>query len=461
MVRYFEKSTDEVVKSYEIGLYGNTVAVTEGTPAAEGESTTQAFENEAEALKAFEQKCAKKTNEGFVEKTYPFPFFGAGSAAYFEWAEVAVMFVQKPDDEQIRRIANAAPAPIKPGKKDFAGQMLLAGSEQFVNMHIQWAYGDDPDSDEYLDTDEDPCFYVTSEALNAFNKHIEDWLLEIHAFCPIVFAYRGEDGEAGGTQLSAWHRMSLDAVTGLLQNWAGDPSVYKQAKKAKELFEYCLKGVFYYGQVGLDAVPASFADAFFPDAKLRRLTDVADFTKRLDIAGIIHKAVKANEESLLAKIVETLSGQPNSCEHVYEIGSFANELGYRKKEFKHSRRMFDIALQIETPAPCSGANTTLTVYNNALWVLQHDNTGLPVDAALNERFLAKCLPYAPKNPAIFYNAACLYVEMEQFDKAVDCIRQAVAHKLNEMEEIKRQLNTEKMFADFRQYPPLAEVMKNL
>jgi len=42
-----------------------------------------------------------------------------------------------------------------------------------------------------------------------FNAEIDAWLVKLHERQPILFVARHEDGEAGGTKLSAWHKASL------------------------------------------------------------------------------------------------------------------------------------------------------------------------------------------------------------------------------------------------------------
>ena len=111
-------------------------------------------------------------------------------------------------------------------------------------------------------------------------------------------------------------------------------------------------------------------------------------------------------------------------------------------------RLYEIAIRIETPLSCPN----LEVYCNALWILQKDNTGLPINHERNLAFLQKCLPYAPRNPAIYYNAACLYVEMEDFDHALENIDLAMQNRnhYSEYDQMIHQLKTEPMFAAFRQ-----------
>lgn len=455
-------------------------------------------------------------------QTFPFPFIGAGYGNYYEWAEVNVRFVTRPNNDQMEKIIKLAPSPIKPEADDFRGRMLLAGSPQNVHMYIQEAY-DDPtaigkaaeefESEELDDYDEDlPLFIASKKALDAFEADIESWLLKIHAFCPIEFVCRMEDTEAGGTELSDWHRGSLESIPGLIQQWEQAPDTYQQSEEERALFGHSVKAIFQYGNVDLETPAETLAEYLFPELLLEKLFDKPDVSKALAfyrkhsenkyiirtagklVRNLCHKneyakvvrlteealdaitqdysfmlvhmdkiafaAVMENNQALIDRLVQRLSNQQSgsasssgdcaSCDYANNIGLYAFKL-HTKDTYIQSRRMYEIALDIQPPQPCT---QRLEVFCNALWILQHDNTGLPVDKALNEKFLAKCLPYAPGNPAIFFNAVCVYVEMKEFDKALECYNQAIDFKYSGIQMMKDQIQGEKMFSEFKKYPPL-------
>ena len=60
---------------------------------------------------------------------------------------------------------------------------------------------------------------------------------------------------------------------------------------------------------------------------------------------------------------------------------------------------------------------------NATWAVQADNNKLPVDQQRARHYLTRCLPYAPSNPAIYLNATCIAVEL-------DDLAQALVHTAN-------------------------------
>jgi tetratricopeptide (TPR) repeat protein len=432
-----------------------------------------------------------------------FPFIGAGYANFHNWVGIDVRFVTPPNDDQIKKICKLAPPPIKPHPRDFNGRMLHAYSSGYnlLQTNIQETY--------------DPVFTASKTSLIIFEADIERWLLEIHVFCPIELVYRMEIEEAGGTQLSNWHYNSLKDIPGLLQKWEQDPGTYQQNEKELEQFRLAVKAIFHYGQVDLETLSETLTEYLFPEWLLEKLFDNPDSSKALafyrkhskneqvnrsaeqlvknlhaqkeyaklnrltegtldsnapdysfmwpHIDKIAFAAIMENDQPLIDRLVQQLSnrqygstsssGDCASCEYASKIGAYAYTFHHKnnKDAFIQARRLYEIALAIQPPEPCT---ISLKLYCNALWILQHDNTGLPVDPVLNEKFLAKCLPYAPGNPAIFHNALCLYVEMNAFDKALHCYKQAIHYKYNGIQLMKDQIRSEKVFADFKNYPPL-------
>ena len=535
MLHYFEFKDENSSKFWEISLEDKTITTCYGKLNSAGKSTTKAFSDTETAQKEFDKLVKEKTEKGYVLKEFPFPFFGAGYGHYYEWAEVCIRFINKPTNEQLKQIIKLAPTPIKPSESDLSGKFLMAGSDQFVNMWIEEAYGEtektdtkkgeqdeeteEEDYDDYDDYGEDACFDVSDEAADAFEAHIEQWLNETHAICPIEFAYRMEDGEAGGTELSAWHRKSLDHINDFITKWTNDEATFKQTEKEFDLFKYVVAGIFNFGNVAYDLVPEKLIDTFFPDQKVKRLLNKPDLTEALAyiksnskdgytqdilkselkqlikaknyqkinqlteaIIDFIHEdysfmlyhvgelcdaALKEKNYNLRNKLVKQLSNKENgstslsgdsaSCDYINNIGSFAFKL-HGKDTWQNAIDVYEMALDIETLASCK---VNLQVYCNVLWVLQKDNTGLPVNKILNEKILAKCLPYGPQNPAIFFNAACLYVEMLDYNKALEYIQQAKKYNYNNFNDMIKQITkTEKMFSEFREYKPFVEWLKN-
>lgn len=168
-----------------------------------------------------------------VNPEYPFAFFGAGDATYFEWAEVCVRFAREPSAAERAAIERRIPPPLRPGEDEqdeaWEGPLLLAGSDQHTHMWIIEHYpADDGDED---DVDGRLPFAAWSR-VRRFNEDIEEWLRFAHLQCPILAAFRREDGESGGTELSAWHDWSVARAGSVLA--AFDPAVVAAARAAIE-----------------------------------------------------------------------------------------------------------------------------------------------------------------------------------------------------------------------------------
>ncbi|MDC3952757.1 SMI1/KNR4 family protein [Polyangium jinanense] len=103
--------------------------------------------------------------------------------------------------------------------------------------------------------------------------------------------------------------------------------------------------------------------------------------------------------------------------------------------------IFDALLQ--------GKNPDLATYCNALWAVQDDNTHLGKDPERARKYLAACLPHGPKNPAIFYNAACVAIELDDLDAALGYVEDAVRFGYGGREAMRTAFRTEALFAKIR------------
>lgn len=404
---------------------------------------------------------------------YPFPFFGAGDAAYFEWATMTIYFKNAPTREMRDRIIELAPPPFDLNEEDFKGRFLEAMSDQFIHASVAEAYDGELDEDLMLTDD---------EAFDRFNEHIEQWLRQVHEICPIAFALRPEDGEAGGTDFSKWHFWSKEQLPALLESLSTEGEELQDA--LIEILALC--------EVSPEEIPPSTVQRFLPVLHFAHLTasgkmlEAIRFARSAVSSDLILAAIRrypADEEvgreqilrlvlplfilkrdsgpkpdaelilrgvmaaipefhrSFLKRVSRLVSGHSQACDIVNDIGVLALR-EQQKGNIEQAIYLYRIALEIETPAPC----TLLEVYCNALWPLQNDNTGRPVDATLNDFFLKRCLPYAPSNPAIYFNAACLYAEMGDVEGALDCIEKAKEYDYAEFDEMIAAMQSTPMFA---------------
>lgn len=137
------------------------------------------------------------------------------------------------------------------------------------------------------------------------------------------------------------------------------------------------------------------------------------------------------------------------------LGKEAFELG-KKRLFKEAIELFKLGISIECRQHYTIRPEVKTIYLqilcNSLYFIQNDNTGLPVDVELNQFFLAKCLPYGKENPAIYFNAACVYNEMKDFINVTKCIQLAKQY-YNDYEMMIETIKKEPIFAEFRKDHP--------
>ncbi|HMK48111.1 MAG TPA: tetratricopeptide repeat protein [Methanocella sp.] len=156
-----------------------------------------------------------------------------------------------------------------------------------------------------------------------------------------------------------------------------------------------------------------------------------------------HAAILENDREAVDMIVRFAS-DPSSP--IYDgftdsIYHYTDRQLSKKADFLVTRRLFEMAMDIVTPH--------MSLFCNALLVMRKDSTGLPVDREMNEKFLGKCLPYGHINPEIYSNAACLYVEMGEYDKALECIDLAKKHNYWGYNGMLKDIRMSPIFEDFR------------
>jgi hypothetical protein len=425
-----------------------------------------------------------------------FPFIGAGDADYFEYASLGVLFERPPSESEQRQICAHLPAPLSAA---WSGALASLASEYGVRAAIVAHYG----RGKRVRGDERTM--GSPKMVAAFNRDIERWLDGAHAIVPIRLAVREPDGEAGGTRFDARHRASVEVLLrslpawrvaldaqvstpelGLLhaaldvllddtehpveldaewREWFRDVSVgdwgtpgcaLRKAiersdvehalallREQEDLLPY-LPTLYGVGQVPTLRPPlARLLAALGPGVLPADLgtvvllawaeADLADGTLPLEEA---RRALDAWREALLT-----------------DAGAGASLPGLlhamlRARSYLSARRVADFAVLRRDLHP--------STYANALFVAQATASGLPVDRALDERLLAACLPHAPSNPAVYVNAACLYLELGALDDAHRALAQALVHGRNE--PVRNVLGS-LLFAPHRDDPRFADLRK--
>lgn len=205
----------------------------------------------------------------------------------------------------------------------------------------------------------------------------------------------------------------------------------------------------------LDEQPPVLTEPLFHelDNLLHKLTDKSDECYREDFINALRRGdwsslVPAITHDrylpLLEEFSEELLSRKWMISFVEQLSSKAYRL-LKANNYQQSITLFKLVLQMELE-PRQTVND-LSAYCNALYVLQKDNTGLPVNYELNHLFLEKCLPFGSKNPAIYFNAACLYAEMNNVDAVFECIDLARKHNYDGYAEMIEEMKNTPMFAD--------------
>jgi len=122
--------------------------------------------------------------------------------------------------------------------------------------------------------------------------------------------------------------------------------------------------------------------------------------------------------------------------------STADQLYQKATSFDHVRRamcreMLELIEEGAYQDALAIADALIPIYDvelyglcNALWVVQHDNTGLPLDEARARRYLAATLTRAPANPEMHLNAAAVWIELGDEEAAMRQLLLAKRHEVD-------------------------------
>lgn len=379
-----------------------------------------------------------------------FPFLGAGDASYFEWAVVHVRFARQPTRGERARIRKGVPAPLRQGVTWEGERQLMVASDQHAHVTIAETYATDPGDAPHPEDADDRFFFATESQVRRFNEDVERWLLEAHAICPVLVAFRAEDAESGGTALSPWHRSSLGRVPAIVAELEaaiaqGDGRLV--ADMARGIAAMCSELPSEFAERldparaiagALSRGDASELEALLTPPSERRLDALGaalvpeSSEHRRAVAGLAPRLLALDESSdalagLLVQAAAWSAGPardaltaPTSARRANAFARAAHALATRQI-FDGARRMFALIVErsdLEASAWC-----------NALYSLQNAD-GSPVDPAETERMLAACLPHGGQNPAIFLNAAGAALALHQHDRALALLALAAEHGLD-------------------------------
>ena len=167
------------------------------------------------------------------------------------------------------------------------------------------------------------------------------------------------------------------------------------------------------------------------------------------IVAILSKVTVDSNKKLIQKFQKILKGYTlrlTSTKFVL-LAKEAQSL-LKQKNYKAAFSFYN--LLIEKPYLYLAEKDT-SVFNNLLWLLQKENTGWPVNKTKNLKYINKALEYAKVNPAIYSNAACLHIEMREYEIAIDLLNSFFEHIKNKSERkmILQQVTEEDFFKPVR------------
>lgn len=412
---------------------------------------------------------------------YPFPFVGAGEAQYFEWAEVHVVFERSPTRVEQAAITATVPPPLT-DSVDFDDSFLMVASDQFAHATIAETYEADPGDaglEEESDEDFGRFFFAASSQVTKFNADTERWLKEAHAICPILVAFRAEDWEAGGTELSKWHDWSIAQSDAILSNF--DLAAADDDDHPGNFVLTRLIGVFVENERELPTELRDLVQPGEPELELLRAGDAAGLLAALQsrearLEPTIKRLVGAIENgddvdvaaaASVISILESMDDPPTNawralatfaadadepslvdalCQAAAASTSGLSYIGYvayqlmQKKRWQAAAVLFDGLVGHES--------SDLSIYNNALYGIMADNTGGDVQPERARKYIDAARPYGPRNPSIFYNIACAEMELGNEDAVLENVKLALEHGYEKPE----QMRNEEVFGDLRQDP---------
>lgn len=425
-----------------------------------------------------------------MKTPYKFPYYNAGKATYYEWFDLIVVLKTIPTQEQQEQIKKIAPAPV--GEVFFEGEYMSVLNDTNVHADISKTYKT-KDGKYMQNEDEEWASFVSADSqVQAFNLDVERWLKEAHQISPIYFAFKSEEDGVEIIQYSDWHQWSLGQYKTILPYFETEINngydYYDFSEKANVIQNILTK---IEETSSLDEIYAKFLypgkleHAAFENNNIEPLKDIKNPRYAEKTITFFNKNLKKRHAKNLNKYADAfLSFQTLVEEHTFHdlatilfkylddidtemfkeaakyitnvnaLAEEAFELAFKKSEYKKATKLFIKLLMVPTePSVESG------FYTNLLWVLQNDNTGIPVNEELNQLALQKCLPKGKEYPAIFFNACCLYVEMEDYKKAYEMVEIALANYFD-AKTMLQQIENEYMFNTFRKETTVLHLLKN-
>lgn len=417
-----------------------------------------------------------------------FPYFGQGIATGVKWAIIYILF----EDAINIEIKSSIPALLKKNIT-INGNLLALQSSHFIAPKIEARYGLDKNADSNLDLGAqmyhtEDCFHVSPLANQLFENDVEQWLLKTHNKMPIVAVARGFDRWIKNVIPGNWQqdyksllRIGKQLITNkqkcsenhfhfmesslfmvkikepninvpeliidtLLPKTSAIRDVERREIKTEPLLlqnnKYYLKIYFLTlwpeikRKCEKDGIK-KLADSYLKvehliykldDKTQRHLNwDMVDCPKL--IIAILSKVTVENNNKLILKFQKIFNGYRVSSDKFTFLCKEARSL-LKQKKYRAAFRFYNFLLEKRYQHLLE---KDTSIFNNLLWLLRNENTGWTVNRGENHKYIKIALVYAKDNPIIYSNAACLYVEMKEYEMATDLLNSFFKHIKNESE----------------------------
>jgi len=402
---------------------------------------------------------------------FPFPFFGQGDAGYYEWFEMFVWFAAPVPEAKRAALVKMAPKLCRLDAQWPTPELLWPSTgDQWIQQHLVEEYGtaaakkkmkkamarrDAEDGDDECDLEDR---IAQGGETKQFNADIEEWLLAVHAKQPILFAARREDGEAGGTRLGAWHKASVKMYAAVVQpvleavaqkrlgpddlrraaisivvNYVGAknvlPTLRELGDKAGDGDE-TTDGAYEVKAIPRTSIWTSVAETRKAIARGEIYRGSMIHQNAIDPTNPQHceTLLALDEDELRALVPSECPTRVSSWRVVQSLFLCAHRLALEGR-FREALRLYDAVT-------CVPGHFDPTLYMNALWAVQNDNHHLGVMRERATVYLERCVQYGPRNPGIYYNAACVWQELGDREKAIACVRDAVRHGYDRLDLVR-------------------------
>lgn len=349
------------------------------------------------------------------------------------------------------------------------------------------------------------------EGLMAFQLEKEAWLKSVHQYCPIEIAVQPDYYEEFDAERNEWHKQSMIMAIIVLEKWLNEPEeryrshdfefshlsifvkevtfylhddehqiLIERSLKVYHPMEYTSKlidkkdshtllqlidekqnDVEYLLQV-MYALSTYLEDVVKVDTKIeyciyrlvKHLINPANdpSQKRYHLRTLttaIHIGIENEDSQFIEEVKDCIKKLPTKKVVLNYLAYYTFSRYMQNKKWSTALLHYELLFSMLENETLD--NKDFSIYCNALYILQHDITGLGVQFDRNRKMLSICLPFAKNNPAIYFNAATLYVEMDEYENALVNFIHYFASADKDKAQLLKGLESENMYATFRNY----------